>query len=492
MREIAKTRKFERFAESIIPFITWMIITFPIWFSPFHPAVVGYFILAFFLYFLYKTIKNIYYAGISYRLMEKAEKINWFKKFLSLKKHDEVEHYIVITNYKETVEKLDKTIERIKQQKYNIKNVNVVLAMEEREGEDAIKRGEILRKKYEKYFESFFSTFHVLTVGEIVGKASNETFAVKKISEIIKKEKKDPKKTLITICDADSLLPDQYLSYITYEFLKDKENQYHFYWAPVLLYNNFWDLPLPVRLQSMLSSVLRLAFLSQKEDLIQISTYSVNLWLLEEVGYWDTDIIPEDWHIWLQAFFKFGEKVKTLPIFLPITGDAVLSYGWKKTFKSRYEQEMRWAWGVSDVPYAIKRFFDTPHINSWVKIKKILTLAETHILWPTSFFILTLSSSIPPLVNPVFKRTVMGIILPKVSSFILTISSLLLVFILYFDYKMREKVKIKTKAINLPFLFVQWFFLPIISFFFSSLPALEAHTRMLLGKKLEYKVTEKI
>ena len=27
---------------------------------------------------------------------------------------------------------------------------------------------------------------------------------------------------------------------------------------------------------------------------------------------------------------------------------------------------------------------------------------------------------------------------------------------------------------------------------FSSLPALEAHTRMLLGKKLEYRVTEKI
>ena len=52
--------------------------------------------------------------------------------------------------------------------------------------------------------------------------------------------------------------------------------------------------------------------------------------------------------------------------------------------------------------------------------------------------------------------------------------------------------EVETKLLNLPLLFVQWYFLPIISFLFSSLPALEAHTRMLLGKKLEYKVTEKV
>ena len=51
---------------------------------------------------------------------------------------------------------------------------------------------------------------------------------------------------------------------------------------------------------------------------------------------------------------------------------------------------------------------------------------------------------------------------------------------------------IKTPLRNVPMLFIQWYFLPVISFFFSSLPALESHTRMLLGKKIEYKVTEKV
>jgi hypothetical protein len=85
----------------------------------------------------------------------------------------------------------------------------------------------------------------------------------------------------------------------------------------------------------------------------------------------------------------------------------------------------------------------------------------------------------------------MGLILPQVSSTIMTVTTILLTVILYFDYKMREKVNIKTKISDLPLLFIQWYFLPLISFVFSALPALEAHTRLLLGKKLEYKVTEK-
>jgi len=47
-----------------------------------------------------------------------------------------------------------------------------------------------------------------------------------------------------------------------------------------------------------------------------------------------------------------------------------------------------------------------------------------------------------------------------------------------------------------PYLVIQWvlfpLFSPIISAFLSSLPALESHTRLLLGKKLNYKVTQKI
>jgi hypothetical protein len=34
--------------------------------------------------------------------------------------------------------------------------------------------------------------------------------------------------------------------------------------------------------------------------------------------------------------------------------------------------------------------------------------------------------------------------------------------------------------------------MPIIGFFFSALPALISHTHLMMGKRLEYKVTEKV
>jgi hypothetical protein len=40
-----------------------------------------------------------------------------------------------------------------------------------------------------------------------------------------------------------------------------------------------------------------------------------------------------------------------------------------------------------------------------------------------------------------------------------------------------------------PFEFI---LMPIAGFFFSALPGLDAHTRLMLGKYIEYRVTEKV
>jgi hypothetical protein len=481
-----------RLTEMLVPILVWATITMPLWLSPFRPAVASYLILAYFVYFLYKTLKTIYYATISFQLMKRAERTDWQEMIRDMKGKDALAHFFIIVTYKESIEKLSHTIQAIVDQHYDPKKLNIVLAMEEREGPSAKEKSDALHKVYESKIGGMYTTHHELVEGEIVGKASNATCAAKFLSEVVRARDIDPENVIVTVCDADSILPADYTAYVTYKFLLDEDGKYRFFSAPVLLYNNFWKLPMPIRVQTMLSSVARFAYLSQRDDLIQISTYTTNLWLLESVGYWDTDIIPEDWHIWMQAFFTLGDKVRTIPIFLPIVRDGVLSTSLIKTFKSRYSQEKRWAWGASDIPYAIVRFFHSPHIGVITKLKRILFVTEVHFMWPTSFFILTISASIPSLVNPVFGRTVLGFLLPKLSSFILTTSSFMLVIVVYIDYKLRERVKIKTKLSNMPLLLIQWYFLPIISFVFSSLPALEAHTRMLLGKKLEYKVTEKL
>ena len=476
----------------IVPVLSWVIITLPVWLSPFHPALVAYFIIAFDLYFLYSSLQTVYYSTLSYNLLHSTERVSFLALLTADKKtYEQVTHFVIIPNYKETLPKLKKTIDRMVANDYPFKRIVLVLAFEKRETSAPAKADE-LRATYGHYFMDIMESYHVLESHETAGKASNQTAAAKLISTYVQDHHLDPKQTLLTICDADSTLPANYFSYLSYSFAHDTGRLHHFYWAPVLLYNNFWQLPVFIRMQATLSSILRLAFLSQRDNLIQISTYSTSLWLIEQIGYWDVDIIPEDWHVFLQAYFHFGEKVKTIPLYTLIGSDAVFSGSLWKTFVSRYEQEKRWAWGVSDIGYALRKAMVTPTISFSSKFKKIMFLAKNHLLWPISFFVLTISASIPPLINPNFKYTVLGFILPQLSGIILTVSTSTLLIYIFLDIQLRKKMNVDTHLTAIPMIIIQWYFLPVISFLLSALPALESHTRLILRKNITYKVTEKI
>ncbi|MDP4011425.1 MAG: glycosyltransferase family 2 protein [Candidatus Roizmanbacteria bacterium] len=488
---IVRSKYFHRLGEMLVPFFTWVIILLPLWLSPFHPAIVAYFIIAFDLYFLVKSILTAYYATLSYSLIRSFQNVAFDKNIQTIKEAPGIQHFVIIPNYKEPIYKIHDTLQAIVNSDYPYETIHLVLAFEKREDE-AISKAKELRDRWGFHFKDVLCSYHELIEGEVPGKASNQTFAARIVEKYCIDRGYDFKNTLMTICDADSLLPKNFFSYLTFEFLKDTEKDFHFYWAPVLLYNNFWQLPFFVRMQATLSSILRLAFLSQKNQLIHISTYSTNLWLLKEIDYWDVDIIPEDWHVYYQAFFKFGQRVRTLPLYTIVNGDAVYSGTTMKTFINRYEQEKRWAWGVTDISYFWNNMFIARHIPWGVKAKRFFYLVETHLLWPTSFFILTVSGWIPPIVNPTFKRTVLGFILPRLTGFILTLATAMLILYIYLDVKLRSKLNQKTKLVNLPLFLVQWYMLPLVSLVLSSLPALDAHTRLLFGKKIKYKVTEKI
>ena len=475
-----------------IPVLSWFLITLPLWLSPFHPALVAYFIIAFDLYFLYSCLETVYYSSLSYNLLHTFDKVIFHSLIKEEKKITEkITHFVVIPNYKEPLHKLRTTLDCIVENDYPFKKIILVLAFEKRESE-ASEKAFAIKKEYGHFFADIIESYHILEAHEEAGKASNQTAAAHLVSEYVQKNSLNSKEVLLTICDADSTLPKNYFSYLTHSYVHDNDNMYHFYWAPVLLYNNFWKLPIFIRIQATLSSIMRLSFLSQRDNLIQISTYSVSLWLIQEIDYWDVDIIPEDWHVYLQAFFKFGDKVKTIPLYTLIGSDAVYAGSLLKTFKSRYEQEKRWAWGVSDIGYALRKSLTTPAIPLKIKINKIAFLSKNHLLWPISFFILTISASIPALINPAFKNTVLGFLLPQLSGLILTISSSMILVYVYIDINIRKKMKVETSVASLPLMIIQWYFLPVISFFLSALPALESHTRIILKKNITYKVTEKV
>jgi len=487
-----------RILEMLPGTMSWVVILFPLWGALFIPKVVAYFTVTFLIYWFYRSFVGAYLGIKGYFRIKQSEKINWQKKYLqtngSQANWQKIHHLIIVPNYNETVSKLANTLDCIVRQKdIDKKQLWIVLAMEER-AEDAHRRAKQLLAKYRHHFGHMLATFHPSDiVGEVKGKASNETWGAKQAKKLfIDKLGHKIKNLTITTCDADACFHPKYFSALTYHFLTDKNRYLRFWQSPMFNHNNPWYLPAFVNIVSTLSSVLHLAFIQEPDNLfLNYSTYSASWQMIDEVGYWDTDIIPEDWHIFLQSFFAKQGKIEVEPIFLPTSLDAPESKTYLATLKNRYEQCKRHAWGASDIPYTIEQAIKHPEIPRWSRFLRIYKIIECHLLWPTNWFILTLGGWAPALVNPVFSQTNLGYNLPKIAQIILTVCLLSLIIIITLDLIMRPK---KEPIAWWRYLkeYLQWILMPVATLLMAIIPALDSQTRLMFGKRLEYKVTEKV
>lgn len=485
-------KQITRILEIFPGFVAWNLILFPFWGSFFLPTAVAYFILAFDVFWLYKSASLAIMATLSHFRIQASERLNWMKEVRVFGDWKKVHHIIIIPTYKEPLHILRRTIKKLSEQTFPLKQISVVLATEIREKE-AVKKGKVLSQEFGPKFGHFFITVHPDIPGEVKGKSSNEAWAGKWIKrKLVDHLGLDIDYLTVTSLDADGTLHPQYFAYLTFKFLDDP-NRYLLFWhSAVMYYNNYWRVPAPIRVINTFGSVWRTGILSRRDRLIQMSVYSASLKMIDRAGYWDTDVIPEDYRIFFKCFFKFQGKVEVEPIFLPTFVDAAESSTWWKTMVNQYEQMKRWAWGVSDDPQLIKWWFTTPKVSFWDKTIHVLKVLEDHILWPVNWFIITLGVNIPTFLNPNFKRLSMGFTLPRLSSLILTTCLFFLGIILIIDARQRPprpRHISKWRQILMPLEFI---LMPIVGFFFSALPGLDAHTRLMLGKYLEYRVTEKV
>lgn len=483
--------KTRRALEILIPTLTWVIITMPLWLSIWHPAVAAYFIVIFDIYWFYKSLLLGFHGIKSYLILSAHTQIDWLKKAKKSKNFSSLYHLVIIPEFNEPIHVLRETLTYLSKQDYPLERIFVVLATETWD-KNANETYLSLKKEFGHVFGQLLLTTHPEISGEAKGKSSNMAWAAKETVKDLEKKGFNLEFVTVTSCDADSLLHPKYFSYLSYLFLNDPLRDYHFYQAAILFYSNIYRVPLFSRVLNTIGSIFSLSKISQPGKYINFSTYSLSLATAKKAGFWGTDIIPEDYHLFFKVYFKFGEKVKMLPIALPVMTRIPESVSYFKSLKAQYNQFQRWAWGISDDPWVIRNYFLHPEISFWDKTVRVIYLLEEHLLWPVNWFILTIGSSIPPLVNPVFQRTVLAHNLPKISSFILTVCLIFLLVIIILDFKMKPLKPKDFPFWKTPIFFLQWLTLPIASFFLSALPGLDAHTRLLLGKRLEYKVTEKV
>ncbi|MGI8550583.1 MAG: glycosyltransferase family 2 protein [Dehalococcoidia bacterium] len=489
----------DRFLEMLPGLLTWLLVTAPLWAGFFLPLPFALAVVAFDIFWLYLSVSTAWGALKGYAQIHKATREDWPRRYRAARifnraylDWDDIRHIVIIPNYKEPFEILRRTLRSLAVQELAA-SIIVVLAMESREPR-AEEKAVLLQEEFGGQFAGILVSVHPAGLpGEVVGKSSNEAWAGRMVKRVLVDERGFDLQTLtVTSCDADTIFHPRYFSCLSYEFATNPNRYRRFWQSPILLTNNVWEVPAPLRVGGAMAGVHILSNLMKKNRMIfPQSTYSLSLKMADDVGYWDEDVIPEDWHMFLKCFFSFSGQVEVEPIFLPTGNDGVKAKSYLRSLQMAYIQHKRHAWGASDIPYTIRQCVAHDEIPAGRKLRRLLALSANHLLWSTHWFLLSLGWMLPLALANVVGIRLVPEWLPSLARIILALCSAPYVLMIAIDSRLRPEPPDGWGKRNSAVAFVYWWLIPFTSFLFSTVPALESQTRLMLGKRLEYRVTEK-
>ncbi|HPL29116.1 MAG TPA: glycosyltransferase family 2 protein, partial [Anaerolineae bacterium] len=390
----------QRLLVVLLGIASWGLIALPFALGRQAPAIPVVLALLYQVYWLGRGLGTLVYGGVGCLRVRVHRRIDWRARYeaeraaggaaLPWKK---IRHIVVISNYSEPVAKLRATLEALAAQREVASQLWVVLAMEGRE-EGAAAKARALQAEFAGRLGDLRYTLHPAGLpGEVPGKAANEAWAARWARRhYVDELGHDIHRITLTSCDVDSVFDPGYFACLTYKFATDPARQRRIWQAPVFFHNNAWQVPTFIRFLGLSLAVWQLADLtSPLGDPHPISTYSISLATLDGAGYWDPGIVTEDWHIYFKCFFRYRGRISIEPIYLPVSADATLSTSLARTATVRYEQAKRHGWGTGELLFgAVKMAFRHAEIPAHVKMPPVLMLAREHILWSTSWFVLTL------------------------------------------------------------------------------------------------------
>ena len=353
-----KDRKFYRLLEMLPGFLTWGTIVLAIIFSWLQPVWVAFFMIAFVIYLLLRTLYFAFHLWTGYQHMRINEKKDWMGELEKLPSFKHLYHLVVIPTYRESLEVLRPTLEAIQNSTYPKDKMIVVLGIEEREGEEAQKKADVLKKEFGGQFFKFLITKHPDNIaGEIAGKGSNESFAARVAKEEILDALKIPyENVIISSLDADTVVYPQYFSCLTWYYITIPD-AVHTSFQPIPLYlNNIWNVPPISRVFAFSSTFWHTMNQQRPEKLITFSSHAMSFQALVDVNFRAPNVVNDDSHIFWQCFFHYKGNYKVQSLYYPVSMDANAAKNIWTTLKNIYMQHRRWAYGVGEIAYVFFGF----------------------------------------------------------------------------------------------------------------------------------------
>jgi hypothetical protein len=489
-----------RLFEAAPGLITWVLLLAPAWIPIIFPwpgaFVVAGSVLVFDIYWLLRSVTVVSGVYSTLSSMRRDMKTDWLAICFEDQAeglHDPLQyiHLCVIPTYTEPYHVLEKTVQAIVDANYpaDKKMIGIITRETDKPGWENVA---LLKEKFGDRLRGFYHIKDPLEPGIVIGKSAAMNWGGRWMVRVLTDEGYDLNQILITDLDSDYRVHQQYFAWISWHHARQELRDF-IIWQPVpLFHNNIWQVPMAVRVMSGATSQWQMFLHSRPHRLVAFSSYTCSLEFVQRVGYWDKDVIPEDSRFYWKAFFTFGERFSVKSVYLPLYGDSPLSRDYASTHMSQYNQIKRWAWGITDVPYVLARLFKHPEIPLWLRVRRFMNLFLNHLNWIFLPLLLMFGASVPIWVSQDFALTDLGQALWSWSGILLTTTLSTVIFFLIFEMSILPPKPADWPAWKRAVVHLQYFAYPIVGLVLSVLPALEAHTRLLLGRYLEYRVTEKV
>ncbi len=537
-----KERRWQRFFEILPGFLTWTTLIGMLVFSFLKPVWVALFIIVYDIYWLHRTIYIATYSIMGYRKLCRWKEVDWlyrvenindidklekqvreeldlarkellesglnYKKkkqlkksvierqnFLKRLKNDaknkkeflnwrDIYHVIMLPTATESADIIEPAIASLNESAYPNDRIIVLLALEEREPkEDRDKKIKILKDKFGNKFYDFLVTVHKVAEGEMKCKASNTTYAAKKLKEYLENKKIPLENVVLSNFDCDTQIHPHYLAALSYEYVVNPNRLRRAYQPLPMYHNNLWDTIAPVRIVVTGSSFWHMVESMRPEHMVTFSSHSEPFKTIVEVDYWPVNVISEDSVIYWKAYDYFDGDYEVQPIYLPVSLDAVLSDSYIGTIVNQYKQKRRWAYGIENLPLLVRAFKDNKKIPFFNKFKYAFTMIEGHHSWATAPFILALLGWLPLIFGgDAFNESVLAHNLPIFTRTLMTMALVGLIISMFLSFLLMPPRPERYSRKKYLAMFFQWILAPIIAPFLGASPAVDAQTRLMFGK----------
>jgi len=486
----------KRFFEVIPGALSWGIIVFLVVLSIYKPIACAVLIIVFDFYWIIRTIYLTTLLILAYRRLSKEKNRDWLFSCQELNRPRdwrEIYHLVIFPVYKESVEVLRASLRAIRESRYPKERMIVVVSFEERYPPSR-DNAERIAVEFRESFFGFITTFHPDGLPqEGRTKGANATWAAKQAKDFITNRGIPYEDVIVSCFDSDTCVDREYFGCLTYHFLTTPKPHQASYQPMPVYNNNIWHAPSFARLVEISASFCQMIESMRLEKFVTFSSHSMSFKTLIKIDYWPLHMVSDDSVVYWKAFLFYKGDYRVVPLYITVSMDVAYASNFFKTILIQYKQKRRWAWGVENFPFLMTRFVHNRDIPLTVKMRRAFHLLESHVTWAVWAVIIMLITPLPIFLGGAFfAQMAIAYNLPRITGLLLDFTLGTSFIWVLLSITILPPRPADVKWIKNVVLVLEWLIVPAVVLVVGSTPALDAQTRLMLGKYMEFFPTEKL